>query len=239
MPLGRYTARASQSDGAGNTGTATSTFTIGAPPVCQAVVVHAVSGHPAAIRLHCSTVAGLPDTFSVLSGPRHGRLTNLNSGAGTASYTPSPDYSGRDGLTYRATNGAGASNTAAVSIAIVFPPPVLTDLRQSHQSWREGTRPPRLTAGDRSRSSPPTGTTFTFTLNEPARVTLTFVRTSPSRVRQQLTVTAHRGQNQLSFQGHLSSTKRLPAGRYTVTFSAVNAQGKSTRPQSLTFTILA
>ncbi|MEO8614515.1 MAG: Ig-like domain-containing protein, partial [Luteolibacter sp.] len=54
-------------------------------------------------------------TFSIASQPAHGTVTLL---AGTATYTPEPNYSGSDSFTFTAYDGIAVSSPAAVSITI-------------------------------------------------------------------------------------------------------------------------
>src|SRR5207245_7126439 len=105
--------------------------------------------------------------------------------------------------------------------------PAISGLAESPRTWREGSALPRLARKRR----PPIGTTFSFRLNEAARVTLTFTqsaagrrvsgrcvrptRRNARRPRCRRTVTAgalslaaHAGTNRLRFQGRLSRTRR-------------------------------
>ncbi len=59
--------------------------------------------------------------------------------------------------------------------------PSITDLRQSAAVWREGSRLAQIAANMRARPRHPVGTTFTFTLNEPARVLLRFTQQATGR----------------------------------------------------------
>src|SRR5262249_39993581 len=52
----------------------------------------------------------------LVSGPAHGTLT-LNLGGGFT-YTPAPNYNGPDSFTYRATDPAGLSSQATVSLTV-------------------------------------------------------------------------------------------------------------------------
>ncbi len=121
----------------------------------------------------------------------------------------------------------------------VTPPPVLTRLRESAATWREARSNPRRPV-----------TTFSFTLSEPARVTLSFTREVMGRrvrgacvtprpaigraARCQRTVTlgalvlqGRTGHNSVGFSGHLPSLGWLPSGRITVTAVATAARRHS------------
>ncbi len=137
-------------------------------------------------------------------------------------------------------------------------PPVLGDASQSNRSWREGTR---LASFSRKRKLPPLGTTFSFTLNEPASVRFAFTQRVGGRkvkgkcvaqtkknhhehackrtvIRGVLSFTGHDGTNKVSFQGRISHSKKLPPGTYTLVITATNATGQHSAREQLTFTIL-
>ena len=125
----------------------------------------------------------------------------------------------------------------------VTPPPVLTRLRESAATWREVRSAPRRPV-----------TTFSFTLSEPARVTLTFTRQVVGRrVREPVSLPAppsaalrrclrtvtlgavalrgsHRSQPR-GFSGHLPALGWLPSGRITVTAVATAARRHSAARQ--------
>ena len=108
----------------------------------------------------------------------------------------------------------------------------------------------------------PVGTTFSFTLNEPATASLSFTRSvAGRRVRGRcivvthanagkprckrnvsagsLPVSAHAGANKVHFQGRLSSARTLQPGAYGVTIVARDSHGQQSSPQALTFTIVS
>ena len=150
--------------------------------------------------------------------------------------------------------GTGAASTTGTNGAGV--PPSLSAVGQSHRRWREGRRLARLAR----KRKPPVGTTFSFTLNEQARVSLAFTQRRAGRrvkgrcvaptkrnrhkracrrtvPRGTLTFAAHPGVNKVSFQGRTSRTRKLKPGRYTVTVTASNSAGRSS-PKTLSFTIV-
>jgi hypothetical protein len=139
--------------------------------------------------------------------------------------------------------------------AEALPAPTLTQLRQSHSRWRERRVPDR--AARRARA--PLGTSFSFVLNEPAKVQLAFVRhfhgyevghncvTVPRGRRhgRRCTRTVNKGglsapgstgENALHFDGS-TSRGRFETGDYTVAIRAANSAGHST-VQTLNFSIL-
>jgi sugar lactone lactonase YvrE len=149
------------------------------------------------------------------------------------------------------TGGAGGTGTPAIVA------PRLTHLAQSHSIWRA-----RSKGGARVRTKrqPPVGTTFFFTLDQPARVSLSFTQrlrgqtvrgrcvaaTKANRHRPAcslnvaaaaLSFAGHSGVNRLAFQGRVSRSKELAPGRYTILVTATNAAGQRSPAQSLSFTI--
>jgi hypothetical protein len=135
--------------------------------------------------------------------------------------------------------------------------PTISRFSQSHRTWREGTR---LATLSRKRSIP-VGTTFSFTLDQPARIVLTFSKQVPGRriggrcVAQTsknrrgracrravtagtLTFAAHSGPSRLSFQGRISRTRYLKPGIYTLTIVAINPAGQRSKPHTLSFAIV-
>jgi hypothetical protein len=145
-----------------------------------------------------------------------------------------------------------------VSTPTSTPPtrPTVANAQQSHRRWREGNR-----LASFSRRRPPVGTTFSFTLNEQARVNFTFTQlglgrkvkgkcvaqTKANRHRRAceravtdgtIVFTGHPGLNKVSFQGRLSPSKKLGPGGYTLTINAVNSAEQTANPQTLHFTIV-
>ena len=95
-------------------------------------------------------------------------------------------------------------------------------VRQSHARWRLRR-----------------GTTFSFVLDQDARVGLAFMRKVGRRkvAIGTLPVTGHSGTNKVRFRGRLSRSKTLRPGRYTVAITATNAGGRSAA-RSLRFTVV-
>jgi hypothetical protein len=137
--------------------------------------------------------------------------------------------------------------------------PVLTKLKQVLSKWAEGTALPS------EHSIPPhgklkAGTIFSFTLNTAASVDLAFkqpakgvsvggkcevTKTRKKKAKACTTTTTlgtltyklSAGNADVSFQGRLSSGKKLPVGKYTLAVSATNSVG-TTAVQTLKFTIV-
>jgi hypothetical protein len=137
------------------------------------------------------------------------------------------------------------------------PPPSVRNARQSARRWHEGSRLAHL-----SREQTPTGTTFSFSLNEQATVSLSFTRlvarrdpahscfgAARERIRRQsckgvvtggtLSFTGHSGTNDVVFAGLISRARKLKLGRYELTITATNAAGQHSAPVSLSFAIVS
>ena len=131
-------------------------------------------------------------------------------------------------------------------------PPTLTHLTQLHRAWREPNSRPR---------NAPIGTTFSFTLNQAATVTLAFTQKTTGRTlrrkcvaptrrnrhqppctltstRGRLSLAAHAGTTKSRFQGRIAKSKHLKPGKYTLTITATNPAHQRSKRQTLTFTIV-
>ena len=157
-------------------------------------------------------------------------------------------------------DGSAASGDVAFTTAPLPPTaaPAITDVGQSATRWRAGSKLAQLS---KRAKRPPLGTTFSFSLNEQANVTLTFTREVSgrrtghrcvARTRRNaargtckrsvpagsLFFTGHEGANNVAFEGQLSQHKRLAPGRYTLTIAASNSAGRASSPHELSFTIV-
>jgi len=112
---------------------------------------------------------------------------------------------------------------------------LLQNVRQAAAKWRVGNRLAQM-----SRAKIPTGTTFSFSLNEEASVTFSFTRRVKGRTVTAggLTFPGHSGTNKVKFQGRISAAKKLKPGRYTLAITATDSAGAHSAPRSLNFTIL-
>jgi IPT/TIG domain-containing protein len=129
---------------------------------------------------------------------------------------------------------------------------LVNGFRQSASRWRRGSSP--------HHSSAPVGTSFAFSLNESASVSLTFTHSVPGRraggrcvapnARNRgkakckrtvsagtLAVSGHTGPNTVRFQGRLSNTLLAP-GSYSVRLTARDSHGVKNLTQTLSFTIV-
>jgi Tol biopolymer transport system component len=90
------------------------------PPVCSNVAGSGQAGQPVPLGLSCVGVG--PLAFAIVTPPASGQLS-APSVTGAVTYTPNAGFSGADGFQYRASNAAGASNTAAVAVSVAAAPP--------------------------------------------------------------------------------------------------------------------
>jgi hypothetical protein len=155
---------------------------------------------------------------------------------------------------YRLLLSATVQSSATTTTGPPPPAPVVSHVTQTHRKWREGTKPAKFTRA----SKPPIGTTFSFTLNESARVTFLFEQQLTGRrvkgkcvagshphhpackrtvLRGRMSFTGHAGTNSVVFDGRVSSNAKLPVGSYSLMISATNSAG-SAHPQVLRFTIV-
>ena len=126
-----YHFQVSSADAAGNTvSSSDGTFTTlppNQPPVAEAQSVSASEDSALVIDLAGTDPDGDPLSFSVGTIPVHGTLSSVVDNQVT--YTPSANYAGPDGFTFRAYDGKDFSQPAAVSITVsaVNDPPVAND----------------------------------------------------------------------------------------------------------------
>jgi 6-phosphogluconolactonase (cycloisomerase 2 family) len=207
-------------------------FNVESAPSCQPTATSTAYQTAVTISLSCTDADGDPVTPAIVGGPAHGTLGQPANGSVT--YTPMNGYTGPDSFTFAATDGTNVStpvtDTIAIGSPIVGGSPIaasaptkrsvhVTRLTQSHRRWREGKHG---------------GTTFSFTLNQAARVTLAFTQKNHQRILGRLTVSAHPGRNKLAFNGRIGRNVKLKPGTYTVTLRSGASAG-----QRLTFTILS
>jgi hypothetical protein len=133
--------------------------------------------------------------------------------------------------------------------------PVLTNVGESATKWREGRKQAQISGG-----VAPVGTSFSFSLSEPAAVTFSFLAqgargaaapcaaqpaapaggtSCPESVDGgSFSFPAHAGPNRVLFQGRLSPGQKLRSGRYVLTIGATDTAGRSAAPQQLSFTVV-
>ncbi|MDQ6818088.1 MAG: hypothetical protein M3018_11880 [Actinomycetota bacterium] len=167
------------------------------------------------------------------------------SGAAIDTSTP-----GKHTFTVTGTDQAGQTGRATVTYTVGGP--MVTGLRQSARRWRE--HGPKHAA-----HRPPLGTTFTITLSQSARLSLTFTQGLPGRmvggrcvkptkanrhrhactrtlIAGKLTRAGSPGANKVRFAGRIKG-RFLRPGRYTLAVTAT-AGGITSARKTITFTIV-
>jgi hypothetical protein len=173
----------------------------------------------------------------------------------------SSEVGGEDRYTYAAPSTT-TSGTAPVVTLVAPPPggpvakPAVSGLGQSASRWRRGKGLPHI-----SSAGAPVGTTFSFSLNEPATASFAFTRRAPGRRAKgrcvavspgnankpkckrtvnagSFSLAGHAGLNKATFQGRLSSAKTLPPGTYSLVVTARDSRGLKAASQPLSFTIV-
>jgi hypothetical protein len=154
-----------------------------------------------------------------------------------------------------------AENPAAPPIASpATHAPYISGLSESAKSWRTGKALAQISKRKHGKRVP-VGTTFSFSLDQAASVTFSFLTQQPGRkvghrcvaksrrnaMRKactrttragMLAFTGHTGLNRVIFQGRVSASRKLSPGRYTLVIAARNSAGQMSTPQELSFTIL-
>jgi hypothetical protein len=115
---GAYSFDVTVTDTYGATGTASYTLAIGVQaPVSNAVTL-TVAANASAQAVTLDITGGAATTVAVATAATHGTAT----ASGTAiHYTPAAGYSGTDSFTYTATNAAGTSSPATVTVTVTAP----------------------------------------------------------------------------------------------------------------------
>jgi virginiamycin B lyase len=165
----------------------------------------------------------------------------------------------RLGRLYPVVCGATPVVAPVVGPVIVVPvAPILSSLSETAKTWRAGNALAQISKKSKKKKLP-LGTTFSFSLNEPASVTFTFTeRTSGRKVKGKcvaqtkknkkkphctrtvtagtLTFSAHAGTNKVRFEGPITTHEKLKPGSYTLLVTAT-ASGKHSTTETLHFTI--
>jgi PKD repeat protein len=137
-------------------------------------------------------------------------------------------------------DGGSTSRTQTTTVAAAPKPPPpnggapkLTAVSEAHKKWRDGPK--------HGHKPPPSGTSFSFTVDQPARVAFAFTESRPRhkpRARGSLAKTVKAGHHTIRFAGVVSGHKLQP-GAYTVRITAANSSGKRSRTVALHFTLVS
>jgi hypothetical protein len=162
-----------------------------------------------------------------------------------------------DKYTFTPAAASPAPTTLAQLVPALAAKPAVTGFGESASRWRRGRSLPHI-----SSVGAPVGTTFSFSLNEPATSTFTFTQSvagrrahgkcvapKPGNVHSpkckrtvavgSFGASGKAGQDKVRFQGRLSSTKTLKPGTYAVSVTARDAHGLQAVSRSLPFTIVS
>jgi IPT/TIG domain len=201
-------------------------------------------------------------SFSVDSSNQITAIAPASTASTVDVHVTGPGGSSAIGAGDRYTFTAPATTTTTTTLAPVLGPalapakPTVSGFGQSASRWRRGRSLPRI-----SSAGAPLGTTFSFSLSEPATASFAFTqRVAGRRVggrcvsvgqrnvgkpkcKRTVSVgsfglTGHAGLNKVRFQGRVSGAKTLKLGAYRVVISARDAQGLQSLPQTLSFTIV-
>jgi hypothetical protein len=161
-----------------------------------------------------------------------------------------------DHYTFVAPAASSPTGTSPTGTSPTVTSPIVGGATQSHSTWREGNG-----LATYAKKKAPIGTIFSFTLNEPSRVSFAFTQKVGGRklngkcvaqsnknrhgptckrtvTQGTLSFAGHSGLNKVTFQGRISASKTLKLGRYALVITATNATGQHSSPQSLSFTIV-
>jgi hypothetical protein len=180
-------------------------------------------------------------------------VSHTYAAAGTYTVT----LSSSDALGNASAGGGSVAVGPAVSAPGAGAAPAIAGAHQSNAVWREGAKLARLAR----KRHVPTGTTFSFTLSEAARVSIAFRQKTAGRLvdghcvaqshknrhgrrcsrtvtKGSLVFSGHAGLDRVAFEGRISRSSRLAPGTYTAVITATNAAGQRSNSASLTFRIV-
>lgn len=89
-----------------------------ATPSCSDLSVRVKRNSSVSLAMSCSDADGQVLTYSLLSQPTNGTLSEFDSAKGTVTYKPRRHYRGSDSFTYTATDGSATAPSATVSIKV-------------------------------------------------------------------------------------------------------------------------
>ena len=97
------------------------------PPVAVDKTMETNSNTPVSITLEGRDIdqGDTINSFTIISNPTNGQISNFNSNTGTLTYTPNNNYAGQDSFTFKVTDSRGlqSTNVGVISITVKSPPP--------------------------------------------------------------------------------------------------------------------
>ena len=97
------------------------------PPVAVDKTIETNSNTPVSITLEGRDIdqGDTINSFTIISNPTNGQISNFNSNTGTLTYTPNNNYAGQDSFTFKVTDSRGlqSTNIGVISITVKSPPP--------------------------------------------------------------------------------------------------------------------
>jgi hypothetical protein len=216
------------------------------------------------LSLPSSGLAGLPLGFAVSPFDSWSALGVIgwSFGDGATATGPSVTHAyaspGSYTVTVTAADAVGNTTSAAATLAIGAPAPLISGATLSHRRFRVGSHPTAVSA----RTRPPAGTSFHFSLNETAGVRIAFTRaaagrrshgrcvapTAGLRTRHARRCTRtvslgalsradlHAGGEAIAFSGRIGR-RALSPGAYRASITA-SAFGRTSAPVALSFDVV-
>ena len=97
------------------------------PPLAVDKTMETNSNTPVSITLEGRDIdqGDTINSFTIISNPTNGQISNFNSNTGTLTYTPNNNYAGQDSFTFKVTDSRGlqSTNIGVISITVKSPPP--------------------------------------------------------------------------------------------------------------------
>lgn len=93
--------------------------------------------HAILVLIACTDPDGQATTTSIVTGPTHGKLTAVDAAKGQFTYTPGKNFSGKDGFTYRASDGVNLSAPPTPVSITIGPQPKVSGLHVSSSKHKQ------------------------------------------------------------------------------------------------------
>ncbi len=89
------------------------------PPIASSELAVTFEDTPVRVRLSASDPESDPLTFTLLSMPSHGDITEFEPATGTFRFVPQPQFNGRETLSYRVCDRSGECDVATITISVL------------------------------------------------------------------------------------------------------------------------